>query len=151
MKNFNGDGFYKLAKIFAIILVSISIAYYLVVFLPGKEKYKRSVEENKMVDQEVIKKESDLEQKNTACLNNADRIRKDIEEHNKQYATSLGIKVMGDLFYSPHTDSCIYFTREIIPNNGVQIVIKDAATDKLIEASKNGDYDSLIEKYKTSN
>lgn len=56
---------------------------------------------------------------------------------------------MGDLFYSPEINSCIYFTRDIVPNDGVQIVIKDAMTDKIIEISKDGDYDSLIEKYKT--
>lgn len=121
------------------------------IFLPGKEKYKRETEENKKVEQEVAKKENDLEQKNASCLNNADRIKKGIEEHNIQYATSLGIKIMGDLFYSSDIGSCIYFTREIIPNDGVQIVIRDAVTDKIIEINKKGEYESLVEKYKTSN
>lgn len=150
MKKFNWDSFYKIAKIFAIILVSISIAYYLVIFLPGKEKHREETENVKITKQEVNNQKNELDQKNASCIKSADRIKKEIEEYNSQYATSLGIKVMGDIFYSPNIDSCIYFTREIIPNDGVQIVVKDAVTDKTIETSKKGNYDSLVEKYKST-
>ena len=151
MNNIDAESFYKKAKIFGIILISISIAYYLVVFLPGKEKYKREAEDNKIINQEISKEKEDNQKQNISCLSNAEKIKEEIKKHNEKFATSLGIKVLGDIFYSPYIKSCVYVTKEIIPNEGVNFVFRDAITDKVLESTQQDNYDSLIAKYKDAN
>ena len=155
MKNFGSDGFYKKAKIFGIILVSISIAYYLIIFLPEKERYKRTVEEEKRIEQEVSKNKEELQKKNTECLSNSEKIKTKIKDDNALEMQIFGIKLFSDIFYSSKINSCVYVIKTITPQNfdNSEFSIINVSTDKIIESTSTSqeDYDRLIAKYKDAN
>lgn len=156
MKNLNLDDVYKKAKIFGVIIISISFAYYLIIFLPEKENYKREVEKEKSIGQEISKQKEDNQKKITACLGNAEKIKSEIKQDNEKYVLTLGVKIFEDIFYNSELGSCIYITRNIVPGEGGSLsrfVVKDFATDRIIESAEinQDNYDKLIAKYKNIN
>ena len=156
MKNLDLDGIYKKAKIFGIIIISISIAYYLIVFLPGKENYKREVEKEKSIEQEIAKEKEDSQKKIAACLGNAEKIKSEIKQDNEKYVLTIGVKIFEDIFYNSDLGSCIYITRNIVPGEGGSLsrfIVKDFTTDRIIESVEinQDNYDKLISKYKNIN
>lgn len=148
----NLDRVYKTSKIAGIVLMSLSVAYYLAFFLPEKEKYKREMEEKKKTEQELFKKKEEYEQKITACLGNAERIRSEVQEKNAKHWEVLGIQIFDDIFYSSKLDKCVYIVKYTGNLNMPRYyAVYDATTDSSIESTgdiSEESYASLVEKYK---
>lgn len=152
MKNFDWDDAYKKAKIFGIIIISISIAYYLIVFIPAKEKYGREVDEQKRIEQVASKEKEANQGKRTTCLDNSEKIKDKIKSDNEANMNVFGVKLFDDIFYSSKLNACVYIIKNIVPWNqdSSNFSVLDVATDKIIESVgiSEEDHDALIVKYK---
>jgi len=95
MDTFIKDNWFKLVMVIFLLMITLSVAYYFVIYLP-KQNY---------VNQLFIKK--------TNCQKYAELIKNEVDKSNKVNNEGIFTNIFGQdylemIFYSPKEDSCLY-------------------------------------------
>lgn len=132
------------AIIAGIIIIALSLGYYLVIFLPRKDKAKmeqqkqqevrleqqRQQEEKDKSDQEKKDKEREVQKQQEKCNNYAADIKKRLEDKKIEGQK----EILESIFYSPALNECLYtvnlsltgptfFTQRVVFHNAVTDVV----------------------------
>jgi hypothetical protein len=147
----------KISIIAGILIVGLSVAYYLVVFLPQKEaarieelKKQQAIKEEQQKQEQLIKEATSKSDEWFVKNNECQKYKTQVEEKRNEI---LGAKVVSGVFYSSKTNSCLY----VVLDFDDEFRIRDASTGQLIfhenikdmKGNQVGDeINNLIENYK---
>lgn len=113
MKKLFKEHWFKIFFSFCLTAITLFIGYYFVVFLPNEATRKQAAENEEKNNQQALVAKGDLFSKKQGCQKYKSQLQKDIDDKNNSGINSS--TVLGEIYYSPAQNTCIYVTTEFTP------------------------------------
>lgn len=125
------DQIVKISLIIGVLIIALSIGYYLVIFLPQKEVAR--VEQQKKTQQ--AKEKEEYQKRIDSCLDNSTAIRNRIDKSNSELYKMGAFVSMKDVFFDKLDEQCVYVLEATFSGalaDRSSYLIKDAMTDRIV-------------------